>query len=94
VRVFAEAELVVAVHGAALTNLAFCPPGALVVELFAPDYVNVCYWALACQVEGLRYRYLVGRGRAPEPGAEMMGVASDLDIDLDALAALLDQEVA
>lgn len=90
VRAFAEAEVVVAVHGAALTNLAFCPPGALVVELFAPDYVNVCYWALACQVEGLRYRYVVGTGRPPRPGREMMGVASDIEVDLRALATVLD----
>ncbi len=60
-------------------------------ELFAPDYVNVCYWALACQVEGLRYRYLVSTGRAPKPGTEMMGVSSDLEVDLRSLAGLLDE---
>ena len=53
VRAFAEAECVVGPHGAGLTNLAFAPPGAAVVELFAGDYVNECFWALACTVEGL-----------------------------------------
>ncbi len=83
VRWFAEAECVVGVHGAGLTNLAFAPPGAGVVELFAPDYVNECFWALASTVEGLRYRYLVGDGR-PAPSAAARrnrGVASDVTVD-------------
>ncbi|HVT41966.1 MAG TPA: glycosyltransferase family 61 protein, partial [Acidimicrobiales bacterium] len=45
VRAFAEAACVVGPHGAGLTNLAFAPAGAAVVELFARDYVNECFWA-------------------------------------------------
>ena len=52
VRLFAEAECVVGPHGAGLTNLAFAPPGAAVVELFACDYVNECFWALASDSGG------------------------------------------
>ena len=68
VRAFAEAECMVGPHGAGLTNLAFAPAGAAVVELFARDYVNECFWALASTVEGLRYRYLVGDGTPSGPG--------------------------
>ncbi|HUO48841.1 MAG TPA: glycosyltransferase family 61 protein, partial [Acidimicrobiales bacterium] len=89
VRRFAEAELVVAPHGAALTNLVFCPPGAAVIELFPPDYVNVCYWALADTVPGLRYRYLVGDGR-PGPDRRASGVASDVRVDPGVLVGLVD----
>ena len=80
VRFFAEAECVVGAHGAGLTNLAFAPPGAAVVELFPPDYVNECFWALACTVEGLRYRYLVGDG-TPQRSRRNRGVASDIRVD-------------
>jgi capsular polysaccharide biosynthesis protein len=80
IRLFAEAELVVGVHGAALTNLVFCSPGAAVIELFPPDYVNVCYWNLASSVEGIRYRYVVGDGM-PKPVRPMHGVASDVTLD-------------
>lgn len=88
---FATAEVVVAPHGAALANLAFASPGARVVELFAPDYVKTCYWALTQHVPGLEYRYLVGEGR-PRGAAEraMMGVASDITVDTGKLATLLD----
>jgi capsular polysaccharide biosynthesis protein len=80
VRMFSEAELVVGAHGAALANLVFCPEGAAIIELFPPDYVNVCFWALATAVGTLRYRYLVGDG-LPGRARPMLGVASDLTVD-------------
>jgi capsular polysaccharide biosynthesis protein len=92
VKAFAEADVIVAPHGAALTNLVFASPGSLVVELFAPDYVNICFWALAERVPGLEYRYLVGEG-SPRSGREraMAGVANDVTVDLSKLARLLDE---
>ncbi len=68
VALFAGATLIVAPHGAALTNLAFCAPGTPVVEIFAPSYVNPCYWALASEA-GLRHSAVIGEG-APTAEAE------------------------
>jgi capsular polysaccharide biosynthesis protein len=90
VRAFAEAECVVGPHGAGLTNLAFAPPGAGVVELFARDYVNECFWALADTVEGVRYRYLVGDG-TPSRSRRNRGVASDITVDTTQVLRLLDE---
>ena len=81
---FAQAEVVVAPHGAGLTNLVFCQPGATVVELFAPQYVNVCYWNLAATVEGLRYRYLVC-GDSARLARLQLGVDADITVDIRAL---------
>jgi capsular polysaccharide biosynthesis protein len=89
IRHFAEAECVVGAHGAGLTNVAFCPPGAAMVELFAPDYVNVCYWALASTVEGLRYRYVVGDGLPTGASSRNNGVMSDVRVDPRAVARLV-----
>ena len=90
VRAFAEAEYIVGPHGARLTNLAFAAPGAAVIELFAHDYVNECFWALACTVEGLRYRYLVGDG-SPVRSRRNRGVASDIKVDTGQVLRLLDE---
>jgi capsular polysaccharide biosynthesis protein len=92
VRAFAEAECIVGAHGAGLTNLAFCPSGAAVVELFAGDYVNECFWALATTVEGLRYRYLVGDGLVNSSWRSRTnrGVASDIRVDPRQVLRLLD----
>jgi capsular polysaccharide biosynthesis protein len=84
IRTFAEAEWIVAPHGAALANLAFASPGASAIELFSPDYVQGCYWKLADCVQGLSYRYLLGAGRGSR-GDRMNGVMSDITIDLAAL---------
>jgi Glycosyltransferase 61 len=89
IRCFAEAEWIVAPHGAALANLAFASPGASVIELFAPDYVQGCYWKLADCVRGLAYRYLVGEGRGPR-GDRMNGVMSDITLDLGDIGRALD----
>jgi hypothetical protein len=86
---FAEAEWIVGPHGGALGNLAFASPGASVVELFAPDYVQGCYWKLADCVPGLSYRYLVGAGRPPRGGL-MHGVMSDISVNVERLATILD----
>ncbi len=89
IRAFAQAEWIVGPHGGGLTSLAFASPGASVLELFAPDYVQLCYWKLAHCVPGLTYRYLVGRGEPPRSG-QMNGSGSDMTIDLTALARALD----
>jgi capsular polysaccharide biosynthesis protein len=88
IRLFSEAELIVAPHGGALTNLLFAEPGTAVVELFAPDYVQGCYWKLCDCLPGVEYRYVVGSGRTANP-ARMWGVDSDITVDLGAVAAML-----
>jgi capsular polysaccharide biosynthesis protein len=54
-----SARCVVAPHGAALTNLVFAPPGALLLELFHPQHKNRCYVNLAAAC-GHRYVSLDG----------------------------------
>jgi len=56
--IFAAAQVVVAPHGAGLTNLVFCSPGTKVIELFSPDHSNDCYWYISRQMN-LDYRYCI-----------------------------------
>ncbi|MGL4378867.1 MAG: tetratricopeptide repeat protein, partial [Microcoleaceae cyanobacterium] len=48
----AVAEVVIAPHGAGLTNLVFCAPQTKVIEIFSPEYVANCYWQIShtCQL--------------------------------------------
>jgi capsular polysaccharide biosynthesis protein len=94
---FAAADVVVAPHGAGLTNLTFCRPGVKVLELFAPRYLNCCFWAIASNVPGATYHYLVGETtRAVDPAGPMLGVQDDITVSPKAfetaLRRLLDAE--
>jgi capsular polysaccharide biosynthesis protein len=93
IRTFAEAEMIVAPHGAALANLAFASPGATVVEMFPPDFVQGCYWKLSTCVPELRYRYLLGRGRSNK-FRDTRGVASDIDLDVGSLVRMVEPLVS
>ena len=54
VQLFRSARLVVGPHGAGLTNIIFCEPGATVYELVPAGYTNSCFCNLA-MVCGLQY---------------------------------------
>ena len=64
VRLFRQAEAIVAPHGSALTNLGFCRPGCLVVELLMDAYVDWSFRNLAALTR-LRYDCVLGRARQP-----------------------------
>ena len=64
VRLFRAADVIVAPHGAALTNLGFCRPGTQVLELLMDAYCNWCFRNLAGLMQ-LRYDCVLGRARQP-----------------------------
>jgi capsular polysaccharide biosynthesis protein len=64
IRLFRGAEAVVAPHGAGLTNLGFCRPGCVVLEVLMDAYVNWCFRHLAAVMQ-LNYDCVLGRARQP-----------------------------
>jgi capsular polysaccharide biosynthesis protein len=83
---FSAAKVVVAPHGAGLTNLVFCNPGTKVIEIFSPCYVNVCYWSLSNQV-GIDYYYLLGEVQNPFDGINPR--TANILVALDSFANLM-----
>ncbi len=81
---FSSAEIVVGAHGAGLANVAFCSPGATVIELVSPRWLNTTYWRLCSQLDDVEHRCLVGRGRAPRD-LRQYDVNSDIEVDVGAL---------
>lgn len=79
-QLMATATMVVAPHGAGLTNLAFCKPGTMVIEMFG-EYVVPCYWALSTLAR-LDYHYYL----APEAARQQaIGPASEKAADTNAV---------
>jgi capsular polysaccharide biosynthesis protein len=77
VALFRDAELVIAPHGGALTNLVFCSEGARVIELFPPQPIDL-YQRLSHAV-GLDYTYVRASGTRQGLGRE------DYEVPLDDL---------
>ncbi|HET6151797.1 MAG TPA: glycosyltransferase family 61 protein [Marmoricola sp.] len=88
VTMFAEADIIVAPHGASLANLPFCSPGSALVELFPSLCMFPDFWKVACGVEGLDYRYLSGAGPAV-PATRPAFVVADITVDLPKLEAMV-----
>ena len=92
---FAAADVIVGLHGAALSNLVFAKPGARVLEMFAPSFVKHSFWTICERIPGVRYQYLVGTD-AEDRGARrtMNGVQKDIVVDAATLDAALERLLA
>ncbi len=88
IRTFAEADVVVAPHGASLANIPFFSPGASLLELFPSQSMVADYWKMACGVTGLEYQYLSGAG--PAAGITRGEfVVADITVDLPKLEEMV-----
>ena len=60
IRLMGETRVLLAPHGAGLTNMMFCAAGAHVVEIAEPAYPNPNFYALACAMD-LTYWHVPAR---------------------------------
>jgi len=92
---FAAAEVIVGLHGAALTNLLFCSPGAKVLEIFPVNYVKHPFWAICSSIDDVEYHYLVA-GRPDQHGRDqsMLGIQADIDIEPGRVMTAVDRLIA
>lgn len=77
---FASADVVLGVHGAALVNLVFARPGARVVELIPKNHLNPAFLSIA-QTLGLAHRFVMGSEAPYRLAAMRQDIRADLEID-------------
>jgi hypothetical protein len=88
VAMFSEAEVVLAPHGAALANIAFCQRGALLAEINTRAGYRDYYLHLAASA-GVRYRFIEAQPRVP-PSSSIRAIENeDMIVDLGAVEDLL-----
>ena len=87
---FAHAEMIVAPHGGALTNLLFCRPGTKVVELLSSKYPNPCYRNL-CGVAKLPYIGIIGDSQKSEITTDLSDSSGPIEIKLEDIKKALEQ---
>lgn len=83
--VFENADVIVAGHGAGLSNLVFCRPGAKVIEIMPPRWMAPCFMSLAA-VAGCDYRFVVGHTDA---GAGVTPQRADVVAPVELLSDVL-----
>ncbi|MFB2918686.1 MULTISPECIES: glycosyltransferase family 61 protein [Aerosakkonema] len=66
VNLFHNAELIIAPHGAGLSNIAFCQPNTKIIELFSPEYVQTMYRKMAARLQ-LPWLGVLGKGEMLYP---------------------------
>ena len=85
VRLMQETRILLAPHGAGLTNMIFCPAGGHIVELADPGFPNPNFYALACSM-GLHYWLIEAEAtKAAHP------LDRDLSVDPGTLEDVLDR---
>jgi len=90
---FAEAEVVLAPHGAGLTNLLWAGPHTTLIEMFPEGGLHGSAFLRIASQLGLPYYAIVGgageqRGRKPNPNN------ADIRIDVEAVMPFIEQAVA
>lgn len=85
VEIFSSASMIVALHGAALSNLLWCAPGTHVVECFSASY-RPAYYRNLSQMVGLDYHACPETVQQPD-GWE--NVNEDIEVNLADLEAIL-----
>ncbi|HTI61595.1 glycosyltransferase family 61 protein [Mucilaginibacter sp.] len=88
IAVMATAEVIIAPHGAGLTNIVFSEPGTTIIEFLHPGAVNVMYWTIAADM-GYKYHYLLSEGDAPPDFVNPYLNGNDMTISIDKLKDLL-----
>lgn len=83
VELMRQTAVLFAPHGAGLTNMMFCPPGAHIVEIADLSFPNPNFYAVACAM-GHRYWLLAGTGLG-----DLHPLEKDLHIDPTKVRELL-----
>jgi hypothetical protein len=92
VHLFQSAAMVLAQHGAGLSNLVFCSPGTKVVELFEPEFVNPCFAFLSAKMS-LNYRMLLnGEAKGLRKG-EWINIPAEVKVNIDDIIQMLAPEL-
>jgi capsular polysaccharide biosynthesis protein len=88
IALMANAEVVIAPHGAGLTNIVFCDQGTKIIEFLYPASVNVMYWTIAEEMK-FEYYYLMAEGDVPPENVNPYLNSDDMTINIEKLKKLL-----
>ena len=78
---FSSASIIVAAHGGGLSNLTYCEPGAIILELYPDSYVRHIFYDIADK-RSLHYHYLIlpsTGGAVNAANGQSVGLIADVE---------------
>ena len=93
VKLFAEAELILGVHGAGMTNIISARPGTKIIEIFDPEHFVECYCNLTDGLD-LKYWYMFAENESVERGLPTRKGYDDIYIPIDATMRAIRQVIS
>jgi len=78
-RAFNQAEIIVAPHGAGLTNLTFATAQCHLIEIMPDNYVNPCFFKIA-QFRGMSYHQILAKRSDVNDGPDPSKSVEDLTV--------------
>lgn len=88
-RLFFNADVIIAPHGAGLANIVFCNVGTRILEICSPNWMPPCYFAIAKSAE-LSYSYMVA-DECPTSPSLSSSQTLDITVSLEVLRRHVDQ---
>jgi capsular polysaccharide biosynthesis protein len=97
VKLMAQCEIVVGVHGAAMSNIIFCTSGTSVLEIF-PEYCVAPIFRSFAARAGLRYGYVTGTCFELEDSREILNswdnnYVVDIEVVESAISKMINEKV-
>lgn len=88
ITLFSDAEIIIAPHGAGLTNMIFCNEGIKLIEILNPNFQATCYWILA-NLKKIDYYCIFGEG-AKKNCKELYNCSEDITLNMEKMIKVLD----
>ena len=75
--IFNSADIIIGPHGSAFTNIIFCKPGTVLLELVPDTYLITCFYNIAAQL-GVKYYGFIGKGMPIDENKKIDNIRVDL----------------
>jgi hypothetical protein len=93
IRAFSRARVIVAAHGAGLTNLVFAPPGAFILEIATPGIAQMDDFRFIAGMLGQRIATLVADRPGDNARPDVMAAKWNFFVDVPQVLAVLREHV-